>query len=218
VRFGIADHPPRATGRVVRRTREVNRRLLGSPTLRPIYLALWVPNGLVVGCEALFIPYAREHAGYLLAASAAGMLLGDVVVGRFVGAGLRDRLIEPLRLLLALPYLAFLLAPPLAVAMVAGLVASVGYAAGLGLQERLVANVVPDVRGQAFGLRGTGLMVMQSVGAVLAGTVADLLGPGSGHAAQAIGIMAAASLLVTVALIPGLARSRPAVTGAELVG
>ena len=76
----------RASGPVVRRTREVNRRLLGSRVLRPLYLSSWVPNGLIVGCEALFIPFAGEQAGYLLAATAAGMLTGDVVVGRFLAA------------------------------------------------------------------------------------------------------------------------------------
>lgn len=209
IRTGIADHPPRASGRVVKRTRAVNRTLLRSPVIRPIYLALWVPNGLVVGCESLFIPYAHDHAGYLLAGTAAGMLLGDVVVGRFVGAGLRDRLIEPLRLLLALPYVLFLWSPPLALALVAAALASIGYAAGLGLQERLVSAAATDVRGHALGLRGTGMMVMQAVGALIAGALADVLGPGSAHAAQAVGIMALASLLVTVALVPGLARSRP---------
>ena len=35
-RTRIADHPPRATGPIVRRTREVNRMLLGSRVLRPL--------------------------------------------------------------------------------------------------------------------------------------------------------------------------------------
>src|SRR5690606_8154364 len=82
VRLGIDDHPPRATGKVVQRTKTVNRELLGSPVIRPLYLMMWVPNGLVVGCEALFIPYAGYAAGYLFAAGAVGMLTGDVVIGR----------------------------------------------------------------------------------------------------------------------------------------
>ena len=87
LRTGLADRARRAaSGPVVRRTREVNRVLLGSPVLRPLYLSSWVPNGLIVGCEALFIPYAGERAGYLFATTAAGMLLGDVVVGRYLGA------------------------------------------------------------------------------------------------------------------------------------
>ncbi|EWT02483.1 membrane protein [Intrasporangium oryzae NRRL B-24470] len=225
VRLGLGDHPPRAAGAsLVRRTREVNRRLLGSPVIRPVFLSLWVPNGLIVGCEALFVPYAGSRAGYLFAASAAGMLTGDVVVGRFVPAALRDRLIEPLRLLLAVPYLAFFLVPSVPAAAGLAFVASVGYCASLPLQERLVERTEGDVRGQVFGLNGTGLMVGQAFGALLGGVVAQLLthqtGGGEaarvGSAAQAMALMALASVAATLALTPGLRRSR--VRAAEAAG
>ena len=209
IRTGLADHPPRATGPVVRRTREVNRLLLGSRMLRPIYLSSWIPNGLIVGCEALFIPYAGERAGYLLAATAAGMLTGDIVVGRFLSAPTRERLVDPLRFLLAAPFLAFFLVPSVPVAMALGAFAAIGYAASLPLQERLVAHTPADTRGQALGLRGTGLQAGQAVGALLAGLVADRLGVGPTAAAHAMGVMAVASILVSLALVPGLRRSAP---------
>lgn len=39
VRFGLSDHAPRAVGgSIVNRTRQVNRLLLGSPVLRPVFL------------------------------------------------------------------------------------------------------------------------------------------------------------------------------------
>lgn len=208
-RFGLADHPPRATGKVIARTRAVNRLLLGSRVLRPIYLTLWVPNGLVVGCEALFVPFAAGHAGYLFATAAAGMLVGDLSMGRFVPPRWRDRLIEPLRLLLATPYLIFFLQPPLPVAALAAFVASVGYSASLPLQERLVTHSDPAHRGQVFGLNSTGLMVGQAVFALLAGTIAQALGAGPSAAATAAGCCAVASLAVTLSLTPGLRRSRP---------
>jgi MFS family permease len=209
LRLGLEDHPPRAAATsLVRRTREVNRRLLGSRVLRPIYLTLWVPNGLIVGCEALFVPFAGARAGYLFAVSAAGMLLGDVVVGRFVRTSLRDRLIEPLRFLLAVPYLAFFLVPSLPYAAVLAFVASAGYAASLPLQERLVTHTDGEVRGQVFGLQSTGLMVGQAVGALVGGTVATALGVGPAAASEAMGVMALASVVVSIALIPGLRRSR----------
>lgn len=217
VRLGISDHPPRVTGTaVVKRTREVNRRLLGSPVVRPIYLCLWVPNGLVVGCEALYVPFAGERAGYLFAAGAAGMLLGDVIVGRFLPVALRDKLIEPLRLLLAVPYLAMWFVPGTGYAAGLACVASAGFAASLPLQERLVTHTDPAARGQVFGLNSTGLMVGQAVGAVLGGTVAQLLGPDQADVAHAMAIMAAASLVVTVLLTPGLRRSRPAAARSSL--
>ncbi|MFY0407093.1 hypothetical protein [Solicola sp. PLA-1-18] len=208
VRLGLRDRPPRATGRAVRRSRAVNRLVLGSPVLRPVLLALWVPNGLVVGCEALIVPYAGTGAGYLFSATALGMLTGDVVMGRLVPPHVRDRLVEPARLLLALPWLLFLLQPPLPVACGLAALASVGYCAGLPLQERLVTRTAADVRGHVLGLNGLGLMAMQGVGALLAGGVATLLGADAHAAGLAIGVMAAASVVVTVSLVPGLRRSR----------
>ncbi|MER7072856.1 hypothetical protein [Terrabacter sp. NPDC000476] len=210
LRLGLSDHPPRHTGAsVVRRTREVNRALLGSRVVRPLYLTMWVPNGLVVGCEALFVPFAGERAGYLFAVTAAGMLLGDVVVGRFLPVAVRDRLIGPLRLLLAVPYLAFFAVPSLPWAAALAFVASVGYSASLPLQERLVTHTDAQARGQAFGLQGTGLMVGQALGALVGGTVASALGVGPVAAAQAMGVMAVASVVASLALTPGLRRSRP---------
>ena len=208
IRLGIGDHAPRASGKAVQRSRAVNALLLRSPVLRPVYLALWVPNGLVVGCEALIVPYAGRSAGFLFAATALGMLAGDVLMGRVIPPELRDRLVEPARFLLAVPWLFFLLQPSLPVACALAAVASVGYCASLPLQERLVTRTAADIRGHTLGLHSLGMMSMQGVGALLAGGVATLLGS-DGHAAGlAIGVMSAASVLVTLSLVRGLQRSR----------
>jgi hypothetical protein len=210
VYLGIGDHPPRVTGRsLVRRSHEVNLALLGSPLLRPVFLAGCVPNGLVVGCESLFVPFGAHAAGYLLAVTSAGMLAGDILVGRVLPAAARTWLVEPLRFLLAAPYVLFLFRPPLPAALALGFLASAGYAASLPLQERLLAHSAADVRGQVLGLYSTGMMAMQGVAAVLAGLLAQRLGGGQAAAATAIGVMGCASLTVTVTLIPGLRRTRP---------
>ncbi len=213
---GVADHPPRATGHsVVRRSREVNRALFGSPLLRPVFIAGCVPNGLVVGCESLFVPFGAHAAGYLFAATAAGMLAGDITVGRVLPAAARTWLVEPLRFLLAAPYAAFLCHPPLAAALALGFLASAGYAASLPLQERLIAHTAADVRGQVLGLYSTGMLAMQGIAAVFAGLLAQRLGGGPSAAATAIGLLGCASLAVTAALIPGLRRTRPRPVPAE---
>ncbi len=210
VYLGIGDHPPRVTGHsLMRRSHEVNRALLGSPLLRPVFLAGCLPNGLVVGCESLFVPFGAHAAGYLLAVTAAGMLAGDILVGRLLPAAARTWLVEPLRFLLAAPYVVFLLHPPLPAALTLGFLASAGYAASLPLQERLLAHTSADVRGQVLGLYSTGTMAMQGVAAVLAGLLAQRLGGGPAGASTAIGAFGCASLAVTVALIPGLRRTRP---------
>jgi predicted MFS family arabinose efflux permease len=207
VRVGLAERPAtQSREKVLRRTRLVNRQLLGSPVVRPLYLSLWVPNGVIVGCEALFIPFAGSTGGgYLMSATAAGMLLGDILVGRVLPPRLREQLVEPLRLLLAIPYVAFFLDPSLPAAMALGFVASAGYSASLVLQERLVHTTNPTVKGQVFGLAVSGLMLGQALGALLGGTIATWL-----PVPHAMGVLALLSIVVTLSLTPGLRRSNPA--------
>ncbi|MEV4580438.1 dihydrofolate reductase family protein [Nonomuraea jabiensis] len=66
LRWGLSARPARASGRPsVAATWQVNRHLLSTPARRAVYLATWVPNGPVVGCEALFVPYAPHSAAAL---------------------------------------------------------------------------------------------------------------------------------------------------------
>jgi predicted MFS family arabinose efflux permease len=203
-RTGLSPRPPRAAGRPsVAETWRTNARLWSRPARRYVYLAMWVPNGLIVGCESLFVPYAPRHAGLLFALAAFGMLIGDTVTGRFVPGRWRQRLGAPLRLLLAAPYLIFALHPALPLAVAAVMLASIGYAATLLLQERLMALTPGDIQGQALGLHTSGMLAMQGVGAALAGAVAQHSSP-----ATAMAVMAAASVTITLILAPGLRPGR----------
>lgn len=204
VRLGLRRRPPRAVGRPsAGLTWRTNAALLSDPSRRALYLALWVPNGLIVGCEALYVPYDPARAGLLFGCAAAGMLVGDTLVGRWLPARLRARLAAPLRLLLAVPYLVFALEPGPVLATVAVTVASVGYSAGLLMQERLVALLPEGTQGQALGLHSAGMLTLQGLCAALAGTVAQFTSP-----AVAITALAAASVLVTLALERSLRPSR----------
>ncbi|MFF5427702.1 MULTISPECIES: MFS transporter [unclassified Streptomyces] len=195
--FGLGDRRPRAAGRVSPgETWRTNARLWSSRPRRRVYLALWVPNGLVVGCESLFVPYDPGHAGLLFACAAFGMLTGDTVVGRFLPAGRRRSSAAPLHVLLAAPYLLFALGPGLPLAVTAVTVSAVGYSASLLHQERLAALVPRELVGHAFGLHASGMLALQGLGAALAGAVAQLTTP-----ATAITVLAAASLAVTLALV-----------------
>ncbi|NUR87553.1 MAG: MFS transporter, partial [Nonomuraea sp.] len=199
-RFGLTRRAPRAAGRPsVAETWRGNALLWSDRSRRIVFLALWIPNGLIVGCESLFVSYAPGHAGTLLAAAALGMLAGDVVFGRFVPSRWRPRLGVPLLLLLALPYLLFLAGPPPAVVVGAVAVASVGYAASLVQQEKLMALTPEEHSGQALGLHASGMTTMQGVAAALAGTAAQFTSP-----ATAMAIMAVASVAVTLTLAKGL--------------
>ncbi|MHB9852044.1 MFS transporter [Streptomyces krungchingensis] len=195
-RLGLTARPPRASGRPsLSATWRTNALLWSSRPRRLAYLGLWVPNGLVVGSDSLYVSYAPSAAGTLYACGALGMFVGDMAVGRLVPPAVRPRLATPLRLLLAAPYLFFVLRPGVALSAVACAVASVGFAASLVLQERLMSLTPDDLAGQALGLHATGMAALQGVGAAIAGTLAQLTSP-----ATAMTLMAAGSVTVTLTL------------------
>ncbi|MFI1654298.1 MFS transporter [Streptomyces sp. NPDC020472] len=195
-RLGLGARPPRAAGRPsVAETWRTNGRLWAVPARRRAYLALWVPNGLVVGCESLFVPYAPERAGLLFACGAFGMLVGDAVVGRFLPARLRGRTRFPLQALLAAPFLLFALGPGLPLALVLVTVSAVGYGASLLHQERLMTLVPEELGGHALGLHTSGMLALQGLSAALAGALAQYASPRTGMV-----LLALASLTVTLLL------------------
>ncbi|WP_078618597.1 MULTISPECIES: hypothetical protein [unclassified Streptomyces] len=204
-RTGLSRREPRATGRPsLARTWRTNVTLLADRPRRLVYMGLWVPNGLIVGCESLYVSYAPDRAGLLFACGACGMFAGDVVTGRFLPPAARARLVTPLLLLLAAPYLLFALHPAVPVAAACAALASVGFGASLLQQERLMSLTPGALTGHALGLHSAGMLTMQGVSASAAGTLAQLTSP-----ATAMTAMAAASLAVTASLAlaaPGSAR------------
>ncbi|MFG2173631.1 MFS transporter [Streptomyces niveus] len=195
-RLGLTARPPRASGRPsLAATWRTNALLWSSRPRRLTYLGLWVPNGLVIGGDSLYVSYAPGAAGTLYACGALGMIAGDLLVGRLVPPAWRPRLATPLRLLLAVPYLFFVLRPGVALSAVAAAVASVGFAATLVLQERLLALTPADLAGHALGLHATGTAAVQGTAAALAGALAQLTSP-----ATAMTLMAAGSITATLTL------------------
>ncbi|TDW21696.1 MFS transporter [Kribbella kalugense] len=202
IRFGLRDRSPRRVARTgLAETWRGNRQLLAQARTRPLLLALTLPNGLIVGCEALFVPYAGARAGWLLAAGAAGMMTGDLVVGRYLTRNGRRIAGQWLRFVLAVPFLAFAFQPPIAVLCVLVALGSSGYSASLAQQEVLVDLTPAELRGQVLGLESALRMTTFGVVAILAGALADLTA-----AAPAMTVFAAASLLVSVVLTRPLSR------------
>ncbi|MYX94496.1 MFS transporter [Streptomyces sp. SID486] len=205
LRLGLTARPPRATGRTSPAvTWRTNALLWSSRPRRLTYLGLWLPNGLVVGCESLYVSYAPHEAGTLFACGALGMFAGDVTVGRLLPAAVRARLATPLLLLLATPYLVFCLHPPVTVAAACVTVASVGFGASLVQQERLMELTPDELAGHALGLHSAGMLTLQGGSATLAGTVAQFTSP-----AVAMTALAAASVVVTLALATAARRPLP---------
>jgi MFS family permease len=200
--YGLRKRPARGAGgdhSSFRQTWHNNKALLASPRARILLLAQWLPNGLIVGAEALYVPYAGKSAAILFSAAAAGMLAGDTVIGRWTKARQRDRLVFPLYGLLATPYLAFLSRPGVIEAASLVAAASFGYSACLGLQERFLQVVPAQISGHALGFAGAGMMTTQALAAACTGALAGILPAGA-----VMAIAGAASLLTTAVLLSRL--------------
>lgn len=203
VRTGMVERPCRATAvdqGVVRQTWRVNGLLLRDRRIRGLLLAHWLPGSLLIGAEGIIVPYVGglgpgANAGVLFAASALGMLAGDLVLGRWVAPARRERLAPWLALLLGVPMLAFVAEPGLAGAAVLFAVATFGFGYQLGLARRFLAVLPERRRGQAFGLLATGLMTSQGVAAGLAGALGEVLAPGTVMAVAGLASLTATGLL-----------------------
>jgi predicted MFS family arabinose efflux permease len=168
---------------MARETWRINRRLLAGRATRGLLLAGWLPISLSVGSEGIVVPYAGEHgsadaAGLLLAAAAAGMFAGNFVVGRLIRPDLRERLTLPLAALTGAPLLLFAFGPGPAAAGALMAVGTFGLGYELAVQRRLVEAVPEEIRGQAIGLYGSGLMTGQAAGIGAAGALGEILPPG----------------------------------------
>jgi MFS family permease len=200
-RVGLRARPSLGSGRpTLAASWRVNRQLLADRRLCRLLVAQWLPNGLIVGAEALYVPYAGRRAAVLFIASAAGMLVGDLVVGRWVAASRRPLLSMPLYLLLAAPYLIFLDRPALAVATGVVAVASVGYGGTLGMQQLYAESLPVAQQGQAFSFAAAGQLSTQGIAAWLAGALAEALPTGTAMAAVAV-----LSILASLMFVRGIA-------------
>jgi predicted MFS family arabinose efflux permease len=195
----------RANGRaprgIVRATMAGNLELLADRTVRGLLLAQWLPAWFVTGAESLIVPYAGSlglppsTASPLLAATPAGMLLGDVVVGRFCRPAARERVAFPLAALMGVPLLALAFRPPLPVTGAVLFACGFGFAYMLGVQQAFLDSLPGRLRGQAFGLNSTGMMTGQGLVPPLAGGLAAAFGAGPAMAVAGAVTMLAALLL-----------------------
>jgi hypothetical protein len=124
-----------------------------------------------------------------------GMLLGDVLVGRFVRPGLRRRLAFPLAAGMGIPLLALACRLPLPLVGALLLVCGFGFAYQLGIQRAFLDSLPGGSRAQAFGLNSTGSMGGQGLTPSAAGGLALAVGAG-----PAMAIAGAVTILAVLAL------------------
>ncbi|WP_436536578.1 MFS transporter [Actinoplanes sp. HUAS TT8] len=198
VRLGLPDLDgvPGEKGSAVRASLTGAGELLGDPIIRRLLLVHWLPAACVAGAEALLVAYATARgyppgsAGALMAALPVGMLLGDLVVGRWVRPATRERLSRPLILLAGGPLILLATGIPVGVALAVLLLSGTGAAYQLGLQRPLLDATPEPRRGQMFALLSTGLMTLQGVSPVVLGAFAQVSSTGT-----AIAVAGAATML-----------------------
>lgn len=219
VRAVVADHGlagERGDGTVFRDSLRGARRVLATGRLRPLLLVGWLAPTFMVAPEALAAPYvAHQHGsagavGWWLVALPVGMIASDVAGVRLLSAATQRLLVAPALAAAFLPYLAFVVDPPIPVG-IALLVASGAcglYA--LGLDARIRDAAPPSLFARTMTLYSAGLMTLQGLGFALAGAIGQLVGP-----ADAVAIAGGCGLVAVVALLRRDLRRAPASTRPE---
>lgn len=167
--------------------------LLRHRPVRRLLFAQWLPSAFVTGAEGIVVAYAGSHDfpsgsyAVLMACLPVGMLVGDLVVGRWLRPATRERMVVPLIALMGLPLVGFAGDPGRPLSVVLLLLAGCGFANGLGLQREFLAALPEEGQGQAFGLLGSGNMTLQGLGPVCVGAFAAVAGTGGAMALAGLG-------------------------------
>jgi MFS family permease len=164
------------TGRptLVQDATEGARVVFGDPLLRAVLMLAWVGAAFTIVPEGLAVTYADSvgggsvTTGFLTASMPAGVVLGAVLIGRFVAPARRLRLIVPLAVLAMAPLVLTAVHPPAVVAGLLWAASGFGMAFQLPANAAFVAAVPAASRGRAFGLAQSGLQLWQGV-AIAAG-------------------------------------------------
>lgn len=173
------------------------------PKLRWLVLTTWLISAACIAPYAIAVPYARGHgqgaltAGLLAAALPFGGVVGAFVLARVLPLRAAEPLMLPMALLTPL-ILALTAADPRPelvgpLWIVAGVMSSMMLTAN----RVFVVNVPREMRGRAFGIAVAGLMGAQGLGALLAGLLAQHVGPALAVADMALPVFA---LVVIVSL------------------
>nr|WP_269809459.1 MFS transporter [Kineosporia rhizophila] len=172
---------------------------------------IWFPLLLgIVGAayaivpEAIAVAYAAElgHSssavGLIMAAAAAGSVIGGLAIGRFAAPSTAARLMYPLALVGTLPLLIVALRPGLTISLALFVLCGLGQAFQVVANTQFASHVPAEVRTRAFGIAIAGLYGGQSLAILVAGAAAQWLAPSTVIAGS--GLVGALGIL----LLPGL--------------
>lgn len=178
------------------------RLVWGSPRLRTLLAWGLLTASSVIVTEGLAVTITEEQgggplaAGILTAAVPAGFLIGSWALLR-LPSDRRERLFPALVVLTCLPLLITPLVDSLVLMTALWVVAGTGNAMQLVANAAFVQAVPAHLRGRAFGVAATLLMVLQGVLLLGAGALAEATDPRS-----TVAMVALAALLVVPALAP----------------
>jgi hypothetical protein len=213
VRLALDDYPnlgESSGATLLRDSLRGTRVIFAQSELRRLLLVGWLAPTFAVAPEALAAPYvAAQHGsttlvGWWLVALPIGLICGDVAGVRLLTSERQRRLVAPAAAASFVPYLAFVLHPPIGVAL--GLLVGAGACGlySLGLDARVRDAVPPELFARTMTLNSAGLMTLQGVGFTLAGAIAQGIGP-----AAAITVAGGCGLATTAALLQRDLRRHP---------
>jgi diguanylate cyclase (GGDEF)-like protein len=183
--------------------REGSRVVFSDAKLRWLVVTSWLVVFACIATYSLAVPYSRAHghgavtAGLLAAALPFGGVLGALVVGRVLPLSAAEPLMLPMALLTPVILAVTATDPPPELAGPLWVLAGLMSAMTLTANRVFVANVARELRGRAFGIAVAGLMGAQGLGAVVAGLLAQHVGPARAIADMALPVFA---LVVIVSL------------------
>jgi hypothetical protein len=205
IRLAVTDHPQ--TGEpsgatLLRDSLRGARQVLAHSELRTLLLLGWLAPMFAVAPEALAAPYVTGHhgssavVGWWLVALPIGLIAGDFAGVRLLNAQQQRRLVGPAAALGFVPYLAFIVNPPIPAAMGLLIVSGACGLYVLGLDARVRDAAPRRLFARTMTLSSGGLMALQGIGFTLAGAIGQAVGP-----AAAIAIAGGCGLAIILGLM-----------------
>jgi MFS family permease len=155
------------------------RTALSHPLARRLLLFSWFLPACVISVAAVSVPYTRQLGlaphitGYLVTMVPLGVLVGDVLISRFLNDGGQLRTAQWCGWLSAVSLLLAAWVPPFPIALALLFLAGLGLSFGPGLDRLFMSELPPPVRTNALAYSGVGLVASQGVGILLWGTIAE---------------------------------------------
>jgi MFS family permease len=209
VRLGVRYRPaPRRATTQISQAGQIAagfRLVFGTRQLRTLMLLGWLVAFYVVP-QSLAVPYVTRFsglhqavaAGLVFASGPFGTALGAIAFGRLVHPDVRLRWMGPLAVVACATLALCQLRPDLPISLLIFALSGACASYQLAANAAFVAAVPNERRSQAFGLANGGMQVGQGLWFILAGAVAEALGPSAAIAVSgALGAVLAALLCIS---------------------